>query len=203
MTPQFNKKYTKEEFFNPDFQEYLRKNMPVGKIRVDSNADGEGQEVELFYYISTYIGNEMYFSSYITNQTSVGGINYAFDKSWKYDYTGTFTLLNPYNNIKPELYQVGDIVEVLENIKDCKDFYDCIPEKQESIGKTFKIKYVFDSHYDGICYLLENDYRYAHHCLKKVNSVNSTDKQEQDLIEKIKKLEAKIEELDRRIRKSN
>lgn len=191
MTPQFNKRYTKEEFFNPEFQDWLRKNMPVGKVKVDNNPHSKGGEAEIYYRIDT----DGDFSTHIINQNNIDSINYAFCVFWKDGYTGTFTLINPYQNIKPELYQVDDTVEVLENIKDCEDFYDCLPEKQESVGKTFKVKYVLDGHYEGICYLLDNDCTYPYYCIKKVNSVNSTEKQKQDLIEKIKDLQSQIEEL--------
>lgn len=163
MNIKFNKKYTHEEFFNPDFQNWLQKNMPVGKIRVDSNPYNQGKQVELYYFFD-HIDN---FSTYIINQDNINGVYYCFDIRWKEDYTGTFTLLNPYQNIKPEVYEVGDTVEVLENLKDCRNFIETSVLKNH-IGDIFTITEVFDD-YSGICYTLDSNFTYPHYCLKKVN----------------------------------
>lgn len=83
-------------------------------------------------------------------------------------YTGTFTLIDPCEGKKPQPFEVGDYVEVLENARECGDFKDWRSEKKEYVSSTGIIRQVFDDS-DGISYIVDEGWLLPHYCLRKVD----------------------------------
>jgi len=176
ITPQFDKKYTPEEFFSPEFYTWLKNKMPVGKVKVEKSPRNRGTYQELWY---DFKGGA--FNTYGHGQDNIDGQDYSFFREeWQFSYNGNFTLINPnpYQSFKPEVYMVKDMVKVLDNARGCGSFESWDTEKIKMIGEVFEISEVIDDTY-GIYYILNtpNKYTFPHYCLRRVSL-----KQEQETI---------------------
>jgi hypothetical protein len=146
----------------------LENNLRVGQVWVDSNPYGEGEKTLLFFIITDNV-----FGTNICSQHDVKDIDYAFDAYayWHSKYKGTLELLInncDCQNMKPEVYEVGDWVEVLPNIKEIGDYDKFNSIKKEMEGKQFEITRVRDT-YEGLCYTTNDSYIFPNYCLKKVD----------------------------------
>jgi hypothetical protein len=125
---------------------------PVWKARVDHNPHGEGSPTWLWFRIDNN-GNLV---TCFNNQGNIDGIDYAWGEPWKTSYTGTFQLdTNPFENIKPEVYEVGDIVEVLKVAREIGGYEGWPEGKKDMIGKQFRVEKVYDE-ITGVSYTLQN-----------------------------------------------
>jgi hypothetical protein len=143
-------------------------NFPCWRIRVDHNPYGEGSPTWLRACIHS-IGD---LDTFFKDQDDIDGIDYEHISAWHTRYTGTFQLdTTPFQNIKPEIYKIGDTVEVLEVVKDCWGFSNWPDAKKELVGKKHKIKLVYDT-YTGIYYSLSislnHNYVFPHYAVRKV-----------------------------------
>jgi hypothetical protein len=141
-------------------------NILAGQVWVEHNPLEKGDRTLLWFYISSNkIGTNIY------NQHDIEGYNYSYVHTWHNIYKGSFELVLPYNQFtKPEVYAVGDWVEVLENAKEIGNWKNLSPEQRSSmIGKCYKIDGVSD-HCSGIYYTLNDRYSfiYPHYCVKKL-----------------------------------
>ena len=157
------------KFTNADsLVEYcIENNMLAGQVYVDSNPHGVGERTLLWFDINS--GEKL--CTHIRTQYNIKGIGYTYNSDWHEDYTGSFELVLPYNQFtKPEVYKVGDTVEVLENVREIGNWENLSPEKRSSmIGECYKIVTVYDD-FEGIYYTLNNRNRFVfpHYCIKKV-----------------------------------
>lgn len=136
------------------------------QIRVQSNPYGKGGEQVL--WAECY--NWKNFNTDLVNQGSIDGVNYACWLNWESHYKGTFDLIDPFADQqfkKPEVYQAGDYVEVLENTRECGGFEGWASEVKEMVGGIFEIIGVTDSS-KGVIYALGVGYSFPHYCVKKV-----------------------------------
>ena len=145
-------------------------NILAGQVWVDSNPYGDGERTLLWFSID----NDNELSTCISGNDRIEGVDYAYlGESWHGVYTGSFELVLPFTQFtKPELYQVGDTVEVLENVRETRDWERVQSEQRKAmIGNTYKIVVVEDT-ICGICYELEYKDGYSitfpHYCVRKV-----------------------------------
>ena len=157
------------KFNNADdlVQYCIENNMLAGQVYVDHNPCGEGERTLLWFYIPININ---IVNTNIYNQHDINGVDYAYASGWHNSYKGSFELVMPYTQFtKPEVYAVGDWVEVLENVYTITDVTGSSWEEEET---HFKITQVIDT-YHGISYRLQCDGRYdvlPHYCVKKVEN---------------------------------
>ena len=151
---------------------YCKKNnMSAGQVYVDNSPDGVGEHTLLWFFInfSDKINTD------ISNQHDINGVDYAYSVNWHTDYTGSFELVLPYTQFtKPEVYAVGDTVEVLENATEIGVWTSLTSDKRQAmVGNCYKIVSVYDTVY-GIYYKLEYDnsdnFYFPHYCVRKVEN---------------------------------
>ncbi len=158
-------------------------NMLVGQIWVESNAHGGGKRTLLFFFIDT----TGILNTYVHEQGSIENVDYADKNHWWYkQYKGTFELIIPFDQFtKPEIYQVGDLVEVLENASTIT-YQDGHVWREE--GNTFKITQVIDT-YHGVSYRLDCSKDHdilPHYCVKKVEKKMTLQEIEKELGYKVR-----------------
>jgi hypothetical protein len=146
----------------------INNNMLAGQVWVDSNPFGDGKRTLLWFCIDT----DKELSTYLGMQHKIKSVDYAYlGIRWYNEYKGSFELVIPFDQFtKPEVYAVGDTVEVLENVREIGNWENLSPEKRSSmIGKCYKIVTVYDD-FEGIYYTLNNRNRFVfpHYCIKKV-----------------------------------
>ena len=150
-------------------------NLLAGQVWVDHNPYGDGERTLLWYSINLYnkISTNIFNQHYIKGVDK--GVDYAQSSTWHNSYKGTFELVLPYNQFtKPEVYAVGDTVEVLENVREIGNWEDVVSENKKSmIGNCYEILGVNDD-YSGIHYGLKYDdndkYIFPHDCVRKVEN---------------------------------
>jgi hypothetical protein len=149
----------------------IENNMLAGQVWVDHNPEKKGERTLLWFCIDC--DGEL--STYILNQLNINNVDYINASPWHTDYTGTFELVLPYNQFtKPEVYAVGDTVEVLENAKECDDYIIWSQKHKNMLGKQLSIIAVQD-HRGGICYSLVDaqgggGYNFPHYCVRKIEN---------------------------------
>lgn len=161
----------------PDFRKYLNdNNIWAFEFWVDSNPWGEGGRQKLRAII---FDNEN-ISTRISGQSYINGIDYQWTDTWRTQYTGTFELVLPESlqHVKPEVYKQGDLVEILENARECGDFEGWVGRAKNMIGTLCEIREVRDNAY-GIYYQIyttdQSDWWwFPHYCVKKVGQKDET-----------------------------
>ncbi len=162
MPFQFYKKYTVAEV--KELLNEIAEKYPIGKVWVDHNPNNQGEKTCLYYYIDMR-GD---FSTWVQSQNNINKIDYRSGISWiDGTYKGTFTFVPVNEGVKPQLFEVGDLVEVCESARECGDFEDWNREKKDMIGKQYIIDKVKDDSY-GIRYMISDFYLFPHYALKKV-----------------------------------
>jgi hypothetical protein len=101
----------------------------------------------------------------------------SLDIKW---YEGYYDLILEDNqNTKPEVYQVGDKVEILENARECGDFHIWASEKHNMVGQLgFEINEVVDG-MGGIRYWIYNFeksgiFLFPHYCVRRIEKKEET-----------------------------
>ena len=147
-------------------------------VTVNHNPFGEGGKQTLIAEtnLSEFLGTH-YLSTHYLGQDDIEGIDYSYDSSWTDGtYKGTFDLdTTPFQNIKPEVYKVGDTVKILENVRECGNYNEWAENKKETIGKIFKIFAVDDSDY-GVSYGIQHPIylwfaSFPAYCIQKIEPV--------------------------------
>lgn len=142
----------------------IKKNKIVGQVWVEHNPYGEGQKTLLYFVVDTFSD----LCTSVKSQTSIKGVDYDWGGSWHDEYRGTFELVLDdcdCQHQKPEVYKVGDWVEILKTIKNVGNWNNT---NNNNIGKIVKIDEVKDD-YTGVYYSLEGIGHYvSHYYLKKV-----------------------------------
>lgn len=146
----------------------VENNKLVGQVWVESNPGSEGTRTLLNFYISGSNSNQCLYTA-IYGQADIGGVDYWYGTCWYDDYKGTFELVLDYCNCqfkKPEVYKVGDYIEVVESIKEVgENFYKL---SDYEIGATYKIERVYDDA-AGVYYVCEDmDDSIPFYCVRKV-----------------------------------
>jgi hypothetical protein len=156
------------KFNNADdlVQYCIENNLLAGQVWVDSNSEGKGERTLLWFSIN----DSCELDTFIVNQNNINNVHYRDSTMWHEDYKGTFELVLPYTQFtKPEVYAVGDWVEVLGNA------YTITYANGDSWGEeenTIKIIQVIDT-YHGISYRLQCNGRHdvlPHYCVRKVEN---------------------------------
>jgi hypothetical protein len=139
-------------------------NFPAWRAKVDHNPNGEGSPTWLWFGIDDDDG---FLHTYFSDQDDINNVDYAWDKHWHTIYKGTFQLdSNPFQNIKPEVYKVGDTVEVLEVARKVGNYEYWFEKVEEMIGKRFCVENVCDD-CDGVSYGL-GGYYFPSYAVRKV-----------------------------------
>jgi hypothetical protein len=160
------------------FLKYRVGDIPTLRMRVQSNALGKGSPQWLWANLEDHLS----LNTCLGNQHDIDGVNYAFlGSSWEDLYEGTFDLdTAPFQNVKPEVYQVGDTVEVLDTVKLDAIFYNLRSTIQERIkdmvGKTFKIQTTYDN--DHSVFYEVNGRDLPHYAVRKIIDFNDIEKSE-------------------------
>jgi hypothetical protein len=148
----------------------IKNNILAGQVWVETNALGEGTRTILWFHINC-VGE---INTYILNQSNINDFDYAYMSDWHSEYKGSFELVLPFDQFtKPEVYKVGDTVEVLENAREIGNWKNLSHAEKRSpmIGNTYKIISVDDTVY-GVYYTFKYDNNYnftfAHYCVRKV-----------------------------------
>jgi hypothetical protein len=101
----------------------------------------------------------------------------------------------PFQNIKPEVYNRGDMVEVLEVAREVANYEDWDDEKKEMIGKQFCIERAYTD-LGGVCYGL-GDYYLPHFAVRKVVDFAELEKPKPEPEKKTVTLELTDEQLEK------
>jgi hypothetical protein len=143
--------------------------MLAGQVWVDHNPYGDGERTLLYYFINKN-GD---IDTNIHNQNNIKNDGYDYVRSWYTEYKGSFELVLPYTQFtKPEVYQVGDIVEVLENVAEIgygnpshNSLYGII---KNMIGKQNTITCV-DDNIHGVFYKIDGR-SFPSYCVRRVEN---------------------------------
>jgi hypothetical protein len=129
------------------------------KIWVESNPIGEGGPQWLW----AHIDHRGYLNTYLLKQNNINGVEYHSHEAWHGFYAGKFHLdTAPFQNIKPEVYEVGDTVEVLGAARAIDDY----EYKIDMIGKRFEIKAI-QNYPSEVGYIL-NGWYFPSYAVRKV-----------------------------------
>ena len=138
---------------------------------VDYNPFGEGERTKL-----PFVRTHNRISSAFDKSANIDGVDYAWVGSWERNYDGLFEIVeeeptNPQHQ-KPEIYQVGSTVEILESARDCGTYSNWDSAKQGIIGTEQVIEKVYDDS-SGVAYSMESLVDYAtlvpHYCVKLIS----------------------------------
>jgi hypothetical protein len=148
------------------FLKYRVGDIPFFKIKIQSNPFGEGTPRWLWASLQ----DNTYLDTLLCNQNNIDGVDYAYRSGWR-DYEGTFDLdTAPFQNVKPEVYKEGDVVEVLESLKQMGRFgyYSEMQQQKmnDMVGKSFDITKVEDSGL-GVFYVINDSY-IPHYAVRKI-----------------------------------
>ena len=148
----------------------IKNNHLAGQVWVDHSPFGDGERTLVWFMIE----DSKRIHTFAQGQHSIGNIHYTYSTFWHKKYKGSYELVLPFTqHTKPEVYEVGDWVEVLPNVKQVYDSYGNGWSEQETI---FKITQVID-YYHGISYRLNCDGDFnvlPHYCVKKVETPKKT-----------------------------
>jgi len=141
------------------------------RVTVDHNPFGEGGKQTL----SAYTDKDGDLDTQGLKEYKFDGVDYGHDFAWTDGtYTGTFGLeTTPWQNIKPEVYAVGDTVMILENARECGGYKKWGSQKVSMIGrKTCRIEKVGDND-SGLYYGIKDFtsgyvYNFASYCIQKI-----------------------------------
>lgn len=140
-------------------------NILAGQMWVDHNPKGNGRRTLLWFSINENADLD----TYMITQGCINNIDYQDNYGWHNYHTGSFELVLPFDQFtKPEVYEIGDTVEILLNIKECGKYYLFDDEKKEMIGKEYKIEHVIDNN-AGVHYVILDCY-FPHYCVKKIET---------------------------------
>ncbi len=146
-----------------DLVNYCKKNnILVGQVWVETNPKGEGSRALLWFCVQDYD-----LSTHFPGQCDIDNIDYAWVDYWHETYKGSFELVIPYTQFtKPEVYKVGDYVEVLESVKEIgSGYYDAY-----EIGGKYKIEAAYDTG-QGVYYACQGaSYYIPFYAVKKVEA---------------------------------
>lgn len=141
------------------------------QVWVDSNPYGDGSKKLLWANID---GRDL-LCTFFYNQSDINGVDYEGLTPWRDDYTGTFTLVDPFEEIKyqkPQVLPVGTKVEILESARECGDYEYWDQDKKDMIGNHYTIIYVHD-HSEGLFYETDT-YTFPHYCVRPVTEKERT-----------------------------
>jgi hypothetical protein len=170
------------------FLKYRVGDIPFFKTKVQSNPFGEGTPQWLW----SMLQYDDYLVTATEGQHDIDGVDYAFAERWD-EYEGKYDLdTAPFQNIKPEVYKEGDVVEVLENVKLSSTFHiHSISDRnniKNMVGHTFQISSSHDNNF-GVSYKI-NGYTVPHYAVRKIvdfNDIEKSEAQETTTIEVTKK----------------
>lgn len=143
------------------------------QVWVDSNPYGDGGRQLLWGFL-----HKEYLSTHMFSQYNINGINYAW-AVWGSIYKGTFTLVDPFEEIKyqkPEVLPVGTKVEILESARKCGDYKDWSDDKTSMQGKSATIVRAYDTT-EGVFYEVSTGSFYCcfpHYCVRPVEEKERT-----------------------------
>ena len=105
-----------KELNHTEAVEYIKAQpLKAGKLKISSNPFGDGEEQTLIFYVNEH--GEL--SSCVEGQDDIDGVAYTNSSYWASFYKETFTPVETpceCQHKKPEVYKIGDTVEVLPNI---------------------------------------------------------------------------------------
>lgn len=155
-----------------ELMELAPKDKPF-QVVVQSNPFGEGGKQTLW---ATNCCN--YLNTFLLLQGDISNVDYAFNTMWENEYKGTFDLIiHHLDDTTLETFQVGDEVEILDNIMENyptnKSLNVKIPIGPKIECKNlFRIKSIYESTSGNISYRLCTgqyiDIELSHNCLRKV-----------------------------------
>ena len=173
------------KFDNADsLVEYCTKiNHFAGQIWVKDSPYGGGERTLLWFYIQDSVQNPSDSLPLGISTFVYGNKYYAHNVGWD-EYKGTFELVLPFTqHTKPEVYQVGDTVEVLENVRECGDYEKLGEEEKLIVGKKVTIAHVVDNFY-GLSYQIINGCYLPHYCVRRVEPPKKTKISKQEIADK-------------------
>jgi len=163
--------------------ELAPKNRPF-QIEVKSNPFGNYGKKILWANIDTYNALETFIGD-------INGVEYSYRTSWKDDYKGTFTLIDPRYQ-KPEVLKVGQKVRIMESVKDVGEWIiDGAENLRNMASLETKIDEVWDNEI-GVNYRI-GMYKLPHYCVIPV---------EEEEVQEIPELGNTLEQLDNLVSKA-
>ena len=158
----------------------ITNNQLAGQVWIDHNPFGDGERTLVWFMIE----DSKRIHTFAQGQHSIGNIHYTYSTFWHKKYKGSFELVLPFDqHTKPEVYQVGDTVEVLENVRECGDYEKWGEEEKFIVGKKVTIAHIEDSFY-GLSYQIINGCYLPHYCVKKVETPKRTKISKQEIAKK-------------------
>lgn len=143
-------------------------NIIVAQVWVDHNPYNKGERALLWFHMP-----DAWITTHLNHK--INDIDYSYDTEWHDEYKGSFELVLQFDQFtKPEVYQVGDVVEVLESAKDCGTYEEWEEIRRNMVGKKYRISKTHDDR-SGVSYSLYNDveetcYSFPHYSLKKIKN---------------------------------
>ena len=174
-----------------DLVEYcIIMNIITGKVWVEHDPYGNGKRALLQFYIprsdDIVISTNVYGNKImeLDNDKGFSEIDHGYEMEWVNYYKGTFELVLPFDqHTKPEVYQVGDTVEVLENVRECGDYKEWNEQAQSLVSTKHKIVVVYDWE-NGVSYEIKNGCILPHYCVRRVEPSKITKLSKQEIADK-------------------
>jgi hypothetical protein len=147
------------------------------QIEVDSNAQNDGGKQVLWANI--FKGQ---LDTCMLEQDDIDNVRYDwFNYTWRDDYKGTFTLIDPRYQ-KPEVLKVGQKVRIMESARSHSD--------KELIGKIFTIDFVRDNNM-GVYYEIDM-YKFPHYCVMPVEEEEEPERTIEDILSELSDTDKEI-----------